>query len=207
MLQQEVKKKSDVTFTVEEKINQYTMKAQQAVKELEAFNQEAIDRMVHQMVHQMALAGLNDHMRLAKLAVKETNRGVYEDKCIKNMFATESIWNDIKMDKTVGIVHEDDQAGLMTIASPVGVVCGVTPVTNPTSTTMFKALIALKTRNPIIFAFHPSAQQSSAEAARVLYDAAVKAGAPRYCIQWIEEPSLEATNTLTNVLLLTRKNR
>lgn len=195
MMQQEVKRKLEVTkVTVEDKINQYTIKAQQALKEIETFNQEEIDH----IVHQMALAGLNDHMRLAKLAVKETKRGVYEDKCVKNMFATESIWNDIKGDKTVGIVHEDDQAGLMTIASPVGVVCGVTPVTNPTSTTMFKALIALKTRNPIIFAFHPSAQQSSAEAARVLYEAAVKAGAPKHCIQWIEEPSLEATNTLMN---------
>lgn len=195
MLQQEVKRKPEVMkVTIEEKINRYTSKAQQALKELETFKQEAID----DIVHQMALAGLNDHMRLAKLAVKETNRGVYEDKCVKNMFATESIWNDIKEEKTVGIIHEDDQAGLMTIASPVGVVCGVTPVTNPTSTTMFKALIALKTRNPIIFAFHPSAQESSAEAAKVLYEAAVKAGAPAHCIQWIEEPSLEATNTLMN---------
>lgn len=180
--------------SVEDVIQGYTIKAKKALAELEDFNQEKIDY----IVHQMSLAGLNDHMRLAKLAVEETKRGVYEDKCVKNMFATESIWHDIKNDKTVGVIQDDEQAGLMTIASPVGVVCGVTPVTNPTSTTMFKAMIAVKTRNPIIFAFHPSAQKSSAEAARVLYEAAVKAGAPKNIIQWIETPSLEATNTLMN---------
>ncbi|MFL2100466.1 bifunctional acetaldehyde-CoA/alcohol dehydrogenase [Desemzia sp. FAM 23991] len=180
--------------SVEDVIQGYTTKAKKALTELEDFNQEKIDY----IVHQMSLAGLNDHMRLAKLAVEETKRGVYEDKCVKNMFATESIWHDIKNDKTVGVIQDDEQAGLMTIASPVGVVCGVTPVTNPTSTTMFKAMIAVKTRNPIIFAFHPSAQKSSAEAARVLYEAAVKAGAPKNIIQWIETPSLEATNTLMN---------
>ncbi|WP_430749935.1 bifunctional acetaldehyde-CoA/alcohol dehydrogenase [Desemzia incerta] len=185
-------KKSEVT--VEEMIQKYTNKAKHALVELEDFNQEQIDH----IVHQMALAGLNDHMRLAKMAVEETKRGIYEDKCVKNMFATESIWHDIKNDKTVGIIQDDEQAGVMTIASPVGVVCGVTPVTNPTSTTMFKALIAVKTRNPIIFAFHPSAQKSSAEAAKVLYEAAVKAGAPNNIIQWIETPSLEATNGLMN---------
>lgn len=180
--------------SVEKVIEGYTTKAKKALAELEDFNQEQIDY----IVHQMSLAGLNDHMRLAKLVVEETQRGVYEDKCVKNMFATESIWHDIKNDKTVGIIHDDEQAGLVTIASPVGVICGVTPVTNPTSTTMFKALIAVKTRNPIIFAFHPSAQKSSAEAARVLYEAAVKAGAPSNIIQWIETPSLEATNALMN---------
>lgn len=194
MYQQAVKEVKKEVRTVAKQISTYTSKAQQALAELETFDQEQIDH----IVHQMALAGLNDHMRLANLAVKETKRGIYEDKCVKNMFATESIWHDIKNNKTVGIVQEDDQAGLIYIASPVGVVCGVTPVTNPTSTTMFKALIALKTRNPIIFAFHPSAQQCSAEAARVVYEAAVKAGAPRNCIQWIEQPSLEATNTLMN---------
>lgn len=194
MLKQVVLEKERVDISTADKIQGYTTKAKKALKELETFDQEQIDH----IVHQMALAGLNDHMRLAKFAVEETKRGVYEDKCIKNMFATESIWHDIKNDKTVGVIHEDDQAGLMTIASPVGVICGVTPVTNPTSTTMFKALIAIKTRNPIIFAFHPSAQESSAEAARVLYEAAVKAGAPLDCVQWVETPSLEATNELMN---------
>ena len=92
----------------------------------------------------MALAGVDKHMPLAKLAVEETGRGVYEDKCIKNIFATEYIWHSIKQDKTVGIIHEDSHEEIIEIAEPVGVVAGVTPVTNPTSTTMFKALIAIK---------------------------------------------------------------
>ncbi|MGK9527355.1 bifunctional acetaldehyde-CoA/alcohol dehydrogenase, partial [Salmonella enterica subsp. enterica] len=91
-------------------------------------------------------------------------------KCIKNMFATESIWNSIKHNKTAGVISDDQQTQITEVATPVGVVCGVTPVTNPTSTTMFKAIISLKTRNPIIFAFHPSAQNCSAASAKVLYD-------------------------------------
>ena len=100
--------------------------------------------------------------------------------------------------KTVGVISEDEVSGLTLIAEPVGVVCGITPTTNPTSTTIFKSLIALKTRNPIVFAFHPSAQESSKHAAQVVYDAAVAAGAPKHCIQWIEKPSMEATQALMN---------
>ena len=146
----------------------------------------------------MAMAGLNQHMPLAKMAVEETGRGIYEDKCIKNMFATESIWNTIKHDKTAGIISDDEQSQLIEIATPVGIVCGVTPVTNPTSTTLFKALISIKTRNPIIFAFHPSAQKCSEAAAQIVLNVAVKAGAPENCIQWIKQPSLEGTNLLMN---------
>ena len=151
---------------------------------------------VDEIVHAMALAGLDAHMRLAKLAVEETGRGVYEDKITKNMFATEYIWHSIKYEKSVGIVDENEMEGYVDVAEPVGVVAGVTPVTNPTSTTLFKSLICAKTRNPIIFAFHPSSQKCSAEAARVVRDAAVKAGAPKYCVQWIETPSIDATNAL-----------
>ncbi|WP_047392202.1 bifunctional acetaldehyde-CoA/alcohol dehydrogenase [Pisciglobus halotolerans] len=182
------------TETTEWMIQQLTQKGKAALETLSHFDQEKIDH----IVHQMAIAGLNEHMRLAKMAVEETGRGIYEDKCIKNMFATESIWNAIKDNKTVGVVHEDKQAQLTEVASPVGIVCGVTPVTNPTSTTMFKAIIAIKTRNPIIFAFHPSAQESSKESARVLAEAAIEAGAPKDCIQWIDKPSMEATNQLMN---------
>jgi len=156
------------------------------------YDQETVD----EIVRQMALAGLNDHMRLAKLAHEETKRGVYEDKIIKNLFATEYIYHNIKYNKTVGIIKDNPHEGIVEIAEPVGVIAGVTPVTNPTSTTMFKALISIKTRNPIIFAFHPSAQQSSREAARVLYEAAVRAGAPEHCIQWIEHPAVEVTQAL-----------
>ncbi len=112
------------------------------------------------------------------------------------MFATEYVYHHIKYDKTVGIINENEHDGVIEIAEPVGVIAGVTPVTNPTSTTMFKSLIAIKTRNPIVFAFHPSAQKCSREAARILRDAAVKAGAPDNCIQWIETPSLNATQAL-----------
>ncbi|CAM3844092.1 bifunctional acetaldehyde-CoA/alcohol dehydrogenase [Mesobacillus zeae] len=165
-----------------------------ALQEFRGLTQEEID----EIVREMALAGLDQHMPLAKLAVTETKRGVYEDKIIKNMFATEYVYHNIKYDKTVGIISENEHEGVLEIAEPVGVIAGVTPVTNPTSTTMFKALISIKTRNPIIFAFHPSAQKCSSEAARILRDAAVKAGAPENCIQWIENPSLQATQALMN---------
>ncbi|WP_394138548.1 bifunctional acetaldehyde-CoA/alcohol dehydrogenase [Cytobacillus oceanisediminis] len=175
-------------------IDSLVKKGQEALKEFDAFDQAVIDM----IVREMALAGLDQHMELAKLAVEETKRGVYEDKMIKNMFATEYVYHNIKYDKTVGIIEENDNEGICHIAEPVGVIAGVTPVTNPTSTTMFKALISIKTRNPIIFAFHPSAQKCSSEAARVLRDAAILAGAPENCIQWIETPSLEATRQLMN---------
>ncbi|MGX6962119.1 bifunctional acetaldehyde-CoA/alcohol dehydrogenase [Vagococcus xieshaowenii] len=179
---------------VEEMINTLVEKGNLALKAMEDFEQEKVD----EIVHKMAIAALNAHMPLAKMAVEETGRGVYEDKAIKNMYASEYIWNNIKNDKTCGVINEDPQHNLIEIASPVGVVCGVTPTTNPTSTTIFKALISIKTRNPIIFAFHPSAQKSSAEAARIVKEAAIKAGAPEDCIQWIEQPSLEATSGLMN---------
>ena len=168
--------------------------ANDALKAYMAMDQRQID----DMVHAMTLAGLDNHMRLAKMAVEETGRGVFEDKVIKNIFATEYIWHSIKDQKTVGIVDESELEGYVEVAEPVGIIAGVTPVTNPTSTTMFKALIAAKTRNPIIFAFHPSAQKCSLEAAKVLRDAAEKNGGPKNLIQWIETPSIEATNALMN---------
>lgn len=169
-------------------------KAQKALQEFLSYDQETIDH----IVHEMALAGLDKHQELARMAVEETGRGVYEDKVIKNMFATEYIWHNIKKEKTAGILEENDMEGYVEVAEPVGVICGVTPTTNPTSTTLFKCLIAVKTRNPIIFGFHPSAQKCSAEAARIVYEAAVKAGAPENCIQWIDKPSIDATGALMN---------
>lgn len=173
-------------------IDELVAKGQKALKEFQGFTQEMID----DIVKEMALAGLDQHMPLAKLAVEETGRGVFEDKMIKNIFATEYVYHNIKNNKTVGIIDDNSYEGVYTIADPVGVVAGVTPVTNPTSTTMFKSLISIKTRNPIIFAFHPSAQKCSSEAARILRDAAVKAGAPENCIQWVEKPSVQATQAL-----------
>jgi len=169
----------------------------QALKAREAFlklNQEQIDT----IVQEMALAGLDQHMVLAKLAIEETGRGVYEDKITKNIFATEYIYHNIKNNKTVGIIEDNPYESYQNVAEPVGIIAGITPVTNPTSTTMFKALISVKTRNPIIFGFHPSAQKSSAAAAETLRKAAVAHGAPEHCIQWIEFPSVEATQLLMN---------
>lgn len=174
-----------------DKLVQHALKAQEQFMHLD---QVQVDR----IVQEMALAGLDRHMQLAKMAVEETGRGVYEDKITKNIFATEYIYHSIKYAKTVGVIKENMYENYREVAEPVGVIAGITPVTNPTSTTMFKALISIKTRNPIIFAFHPSAQHSSAAAAKTLLDAAIKHGAPPYCIQWIEKPSLEATQLLMN---------
>lgn len=179
---------------VTQMIDSLAEKGQEALKELSKKSQQEINN----IVHQMSMAAVDQHMHLAKLAYDETGRGIYEDKAIKNLYASEYIWNSIKDNKTVGIIGEDKQKGLTYVAEPIGVICGVTPTTNPTSTTIFKAMIAIKTGNPIIFAFHPSAQQSSKYAAKVILEAATKAGAPKDCIQWIEVPSIEATKQLMN---------
>ncbi|AJY75395.1 bifunctional acetaldehyde-CoA/alcohol dehydrogenase [Paenibacillus beijingensis] len=180
--------------SAQDEVNRLVARAKQAQATFMNMTQEQIDR----IVQEMALAGLDRHMALAKLAVEETGRGVYEDKITKNLFATEYIYHSIKNEKTVGVIEDNPYESYQKVAEPVGVIAGVTPVTNPTSTTMFKALIAAKTRNPIIFAFHPSAQKSSAAAASALLEAAVRAGAPQYCVQWIETPSVEATQLLMN---------
>ena len=153
---------------------------------------------VNNIIKAMSMAGLEHHMELAKLAVEETGRGIYEDKITKNMFATEYIYHSIKYDKTVGVINENEEEGYEEIAEPIGIIAGVTPVTNPTSTTMFKSIISAKTRNVIIFGFHPSAQKCSSKAAEIVRDAAIKAGAPENCILWIEEPSILATSMLMN---------
>lgn len=158
------------------------------------YTQEQVDK----IFKAAAIAANKARIPLAKMAVEETGRGVYEDKITKNMFATEYVYHSIKNEKTVGVIAENDLEDYEIIAEPVGVVCGVTPVTNPTSTTMFKSLISVKSRNPIIFGFHPGAQKCSAAAAKIVLDAAVAAGAPENCIQWIEYPSIEATNALMN---------
>ncbi|WHI69738.1 bifunctional acetaldehyde-CoA/alcohol dehydrogenase [Staphylococcus epidermidis] len=179
---------------VTQMIDSLAEKGQEALKELSKKSQHEIN----DIVHQMSMVAVDQHMHLAKLAYDETGRGIYEDKAIKNLYASEYIWNSIKDNKTVGIIGEDKQKGLTYVAEPIGVICGVTPTTNPTSTTIFKAMIAIKTGNPIIFAFHPSAQQSSKYVAKVILEVATKAGAPKDCIQWIEVPSIEATKQLMN---------
>ncbi len=168
--------------------------AKQALDEYMLLDQEQIDK----ITKAMALAGLSAQMELAKMAVEETGRGIFEDKVTKNIFSTEYIWHSIKYDKTVGVIEDNTNEGYFEIAEPVGIVAGVTPVTNPTSTTMFKAIICAKTRNPIIFGFHPNAQKCSVRAAQIVRDAAIKAGAPANCVQWIEVPSIDATSALMN---------
>ena len=181
-------------LTPQEEVDALVQKGLKALDEFAHYTQEQIDY----IVAKCSVAALDQHGNLAKLAVEETGRGVFEDKATKNLFACEYVTNNMKRTKTVGIISEDDVTGITEIAEPVGVVAGVTPVTNPTSTAIFKSLICLKTRNPIIFGFHPNAQKSSAEAARVVYEAAVAAGAPENCIQWIEHPSMDATSALMN---------
>ena len=177
---------------IKDMIDSLVERAKIASEEYMKLNQEQVDN----IIKAMSMAGLEHHMELAKLAVEETKRGIYEDKITKNMFATEYIYHNIKYAKTVGVVNNNEEEGYEEIAEPIGIIAGVTPVTNPTSTTMFKSMISAKTRNVIIFGFHPSAQKSSVAAATVVRDAAVKAGAPKDCILWIEEPSITATNYL-----------
>ena len=180
--------------TPKEHVDVLVTNAIAALNEFLSLDQDTIDN----IVHEMALAGLQKQQVLAKMAVEETGKGIYEDKITKNIFATEYVWHSIKYQKTVGIIEDNEEEDYMIVAEPVGIVAGVTPVTNPTSTTMFKCLTCIKTRNPIIFGFHPSSQKCSVEAAKTLYEAAVKAGAPKNCIQWIEYPSIEATRELMN---------
>ena len=182
------------TPTIAEAIDALVANAQKALDAYSAFTQDDVNL----LVKKASVAALNQHGALAQLAVTETGRGVFEDKAVKNIFACEHVTHSMAPMKTVGIIHEDPILGITEIAEPVGVVCGVTPVTNPTSTAIFKSLIAIKTRNPIIFAFHPAAQASSVAAAKVVRDAAIEAGAPEHCVQWVETPSLEATNLLMN---------
>ena len=189
---EKIKESSEID--VNEMVNALVEKAEKALEQYMELDQEQVDK----IVYAMAVAGLDKHRDLARLAHEETKRGIYEDKVIKNMFSTEYIWHSIKKEKTVGIVDENELEGYVEVAEPIGIVAGVTPVTNPTSTTMFKSLICAKARNPIIFGFHPSAQQSSKAAAETLRKAAVEAGAPEDCIQWIEYPSIQATTALMN---------
>ena len=190
--------KKEVSAEEQEKIknmiDELVEKATAASKEYLKLGQEQVDN----ITKYMSMAALEHHMRLAKMAVEETGRGLVEDKAIKNMFASEYVYNNIKYAKSVGVITDNEEEGYVEIAEPVGVIAGVTPVTNPTSTTIFKAIIAAKTRNVIIFGFHPSSQKCSVEAAKVVRDAAIKAGAPENSILWIEEPSVLATNFLMN---------
>ncbi|WP_050608176.1 bifunctional acetaldehyde-CoA/alcohol dehydrogenase [Clostridium niameyense] len=171
--------------------NQDLMKKIEKIKEAQkiysTYSQEQVDK----IFKAAAMAANKQRIRLAKMAVEETGMGIVEDKVIKNHFASEYIYNKYKNEKTCGIIEKDDSFGLIKVAEPIGVIAAIVPTTNPTSTAIFKSLIALKTRNGIIFSPHPRAKKSTVEAARVVLEAAVRAGAPEGIINWIEEPSVE----------------
>ena len=164
----------------------------EAQKIFATYTQEQVDAIFH------AAASAANKMRipLAKMAVEETGMGVVEDKVIKNNYAAEHIYNAYKNTKTVGVVDEDKQFGTMKIAEPIGLIAAVIPTTNPTSTAIFKTLLCLKTRNAIIISPHPRAKGSTIAAAKIVLEAAVKAGAPEGIIGWIDVPSLDLTNAV-----------
>lgn len=167
-------------------------RVKKAQLEFSKVSQEEVDR----IFLAAAQAANQARISLAKLAVEETGMGVVEDKVIKNHYASEYIYNKYKNEKTVGVVEENDSYGIKKIYEPIGVIAAVIPTTNPTSTAIFKTLLALKTRNGIILSPHPRAKRSTIEAARVVLEAAVKAGAPEDIISWIDSPSLELTTLL-----------
>lgn len=163
-----------------------------AQKEFSKYSQEQVDK----IFQAAAIAANEARIPLAKMAVEETGMGIVEDKVIKNHYAAEYIYNKYKNEKTCGVIYQDDSYGIKKIAEPVGIVAAVIPTTNPTSTAIFKTLIALKTRNGIIISPHPRAKKSTIEAAKTVLEAAIKAGAPEGIIAWIDVPSLELTNML-----------
>jgi acyl-CoA reductase-like NAD-dependent aldehyde dehydrogenase len=179
----------DVTSAAQE-IDVMAGKALKALEVFKTFNQAQVDK----IMKAMAEAGVANERYLAEFAVEETGIGNVEDKVIKNHFGIKVVYDYLADAPSVGVIEEKD--GIISIAEPFGIVAAVTPTTNPTSTTMFKALIALKGRNVIIFAFHPRAQKCSAKAAEIMLNAAVAAGAPKDCIQWVTQPSVEATDAL-----------
>ena len=175
-----------------ESLEQKILEVRQAQIEFSKFSQEQVD----EIFKAAALAANNARITLAKKAVKETGMGIVEDKVIKNHYAAEYIYNAYKDTKTCGILEEDKVTGITKIAEPIGVIGAVIPTTNPTSTAIFKTLLALKTRNGIIISPHPRAKESTIEASKIVYEAAIKAGAPKGIIGWIDVPSLELTNLL-----------
>lgn len=184
MVEQDAKQTTDLELLIQ--------KTKEAQKQFANFTQYQVDK----IFYEAALAASKERIPLAKLAVEETGMGIFEDKVIKNHFASEYIYNKYANLKTCGVLEEDLANGFKKIAEPRGVIAGIVPTTNPTSTTIFKALLALKTRNGIIFSPHPRAKRCTTEAAKIVLDAAVKAGAPENIISWIEEPTVELSSKL-----------
>jgi acetaldehyde dehydrogenase/alcohol dehydrogenase len=181
-----------MTVTNRQELEELIQQVKKAQQQFANYSQEQVDL----IFKKAALAANNARIPLAKMAVQETEMGVIEDKVIKNHFASEIIYNKYKHSKTCGIIEEDKSFGLQKIAEPVGILAGIVPTTNPTSTAIFKALIALKTRNGIIFSPHPRAKDCTIAAAKIVLEAAVKAGAPAGIIGWIDQPSVELSQAL-----------
>ena len=177
-------------ITSVEELEERLVLMRKAQEEYASFSQEKVD----EIFRAAAMAANKARIRLAKMAVEETGMGVAEDKVIKNHYAAEYIYNKYRSTKTCGVLEEDAAAGVKKIAEPIGLIAAVIPTTNPTSTAIFKTLICLKTRNAIVISPHPRAKGCTIEAARIVYEAAIKAGAPEHIISWIDEPSLAMTN-------------
>lgn len=175
-----------------ESLEEAILNVRTAQAKFATYTQEQVDK----IFLAASIAANKARIPLAKLAVEETGMGVFEDKVIKNHFASEYIYNKYKDSKTCGTIEYNGSYGIRKVAEPIGLIAAVIPTTNPTSTAIFKALIALKTRNGIIFSPHPRAKKSTIEAAKIVLEAAVEAGAPEGIISWIDVPSLELTNTL-----------
>ena len=173
-------------------LDELIARVKKAQREFATFSQEQVDK----IFRAAALAANNARIPLAQMAAAESGMGIVEDKVTKNHFASEYIYNKYKDEKTCGILEEDKTFGTITIAEPIGIICGIVPTTNPTSTAIFKSLIALKTRNGIVFSPHPRAKNSTAAAARIVLDAAVAAGAPADIVGWIDTPTVEMSNYL-----------
>lgn len=176
----------DYVVNSEETLNRLVDEVREAQKKFSTYTQEQVDK----IFFEAAMAANKMRIPLAKMAVEETGMGVVEDKVIKNHYAAEYIYNRYKHEKTCGILEEDKAYGIKKIAEPIGVIAAVVPTTNPTSTAIFKALLALKTRNGLVFSPHPRAKKCTIEAAKIVLNAAIKAGAPENIIAWIDEPSV-----------------
>ena len=191
MQTEEIKKETGLVDNVEA-LTRKIAEVRAAIEKFSTYSQEQVDK----IFLAAATAANKERISLAKMAVEETGMGVVEDKVIKNHYASEYIYNAYRNTKTCGVVEEDKAYGIQKIAEPIGLVAAVIPTTNPTSTAIFKTLISLKTRNGIIISPHPRAKKSTIAAAKVVLDAAVKAGAPENIIGWIDIPSLELTNEI-----------
>lgn len=189
---QDLKKKGLTRVDSEESLRAKLESVREAQQKFASFTQEEVDK----IFFHAAKAANQARIPLAKLTVEETGMGIVEDKVIKNHFASEYIYNKYKDTQTCGVLEESKSDGYKQIASPIGVVAAVIPTTNPTSTVIFKALISLKTRNGLIISPHPRAKKSTIEAARIILEAAVEAGAPEGIIGWIDKPKMELTSLL-----------